>query len=564
MKIRDFLLKHWLLLVVLAVGAFLRFYGLLDSPISLYSDEVDLGYQAYSLIKTGCDYSGYCLPLQFHSFGDVRTPIPIYLTAIVHLLGVPLDLAIRLIPAIFGFLGILSTYLLLRNLAEREIFDLKLPKLGLFGALVLTLIPWHFTYSRIGFELTILYFFVVHGLYLFTKYIIERRVSLILISSLLLGLTPMIYSTAKLFVMLFPLVLLSFPGSLSLLKKNNYFKTSLLILFLPLAVLVLNGGAASRFSYISVFTDPTLKPEVNLSRLEDLGPMPPVGSAPSLPSRLFHNRPLMIADTIIRNTYKLFSTDFLFLSGDPNLRHSPASSGMLYRTIAPLLLLGLYFLIRYSHNKIFLFIFLLLATAISGSVLTRDGGNHASRSFMMVLPLVLLSGIGLAYLYEQKKVIFCIFALAILAESTFFIHDYWYHYRYASERVFSAGVKEVVSLTMKQPDSPVIISPKYEHPLIFYLYYTRFDPSRFQQFAKSKTVYNSTEGKNNLEGNRIGDTNFYIATMIDYKKKPDSLPNAFYYLTRAEADIVELGLTGKKSAIINLPSGEPLYYEIHF
>jgi hypothetical protein len=263
------------------------------------------------------------------------------------------------------------------------------------------------------------------------------------------------------------------------------------------------------------------------------------------------------------NVFSLLSTDFLFTKGDPNLRHSPENWGMLYRSLLPILLIGIYFLIRFRHDRLLCLLLLLVAFSISTAAITREGSNHASRSFMMVLPCVLLAGIGLAYLFSIKKVFFSIFVVLLLAESVFFVHDYWFHYRYDSERSWSAGMKDVIVASQKYPGQPIIISPKNDNPLIFWLYYTQFDPKKFQQLVKSNTVYNNMSGTSNLEGNRIGDTNLYIATPVEYKDALTvGLPGAVYFLTRLEVDSKGAGGMGGKSAIIKLPSGEPLFYEI--
>lgn len=565
MNFKSLLKKYWPLLLILLIGGSLRLYGLLQNPISLYSDEVDIGYQVISLLKTGCDYTGHCFPIQFHSFSDIRTPLPIYFTALIHLVGVPLDYSIRLSSVIFGILGIFATYLLIENLASEKLFNLKKYPFGIIGASILALIPWHLTFSRIGFELTPLYFFVTFGVFLFTEYLIKGKIKLLYLSFLFLGLTPMIYSTAKMAVLFYPFILLSLPGSLILFKNYKLIATSLTILFLPLIILFISGGADSRFQYISIFTDPTATTAVNFMRQQDSGPIHNVGASPSILTKLFHNKPLFYVNNLSNNFFNLLSTQFLFTKGDPNLRHSPENWGMLYRSLLPILPFGVYILIRYRRDRLILFLGLQILVAMFTSAITRDGGEHASRSFMMLLPLVIIGTIGLAYLKDLRKILFYIACFTIFFESVFFLHEYWIHYPLASEGSFSAGMKELIRETEKFPGQPIVISPKNENPLIFYLYYTDFDPRTFQNFVKTNTLFNNTEGKNNLDGNRIGNTNLYIASLIDINHKPvQVLPNAVYYLTWLEFYNSKISNVATVSDIIKLPSGKPLYYEIHY
>jgi hypothetical protein len=66
------------LIAILIVAAFLRLWKLSQVPVSLFGDEVDVGYQAYSILKTGRDYYGNFLPVHFHSLAEWRTPLYIY------------------------------------------------------------------------------------------------------------------------------------------------------------------------------------------------------------------------------------------------------------------------------------------------------------------------------------------------------------------------------------------------------------------------------------------------------------------------------------------------------
>ena len=63
---RKFVLKNWILISIIVLASILRLYKLDKVPVSLFGDELDVGYHAYSILKTGRDYSGNFLPLHFH------------------------------------------------------------------------------------------------------------------------------------------------------------------------------------------------------------------------------------------------------------------------------------------------------------------------------------------------------------------------------------------------------------------------------------------------------------------------------------------------------------------
>src|SRR3990167_1678244 len=138
-------LKTYLLIGILVIATVLRLWRIDQVPVSLFGDELDVGYQAYSILKTGKDYSGNPWPLHFQSLAEWRTPLYLYSAVpTVALFGIT-PLGVRLPAAIFGILTIPIMYLLGRELTKSE-------KIGLLAAVVLTFSPWHLQYSRAGFE----------------------------------------------------------------------------------------------------------------------------------------------------------------------------------------------------------------------------------------------------------------------------------------------------------------------------------------------------------------------------------------------------------------------------
>ena len=57
-----------LLIIIFFLGVVLRFYLLGSIPNGFHRDEVFLGYNAYSIFKTGKDITGNFLPLHLASF----------------------------------------------------------------------------------------------------------------------------------------------------------------------------------------------------------------------------------------------------------------------------------------------------------------------------------------------------------------------------------------------------------------------------------------------------------------------------------------------------------------
>src|SRR5260221_10639040 len=69
----------WLLLIIF-IAACLRFWQLGQVPTGPNWDEAALGYNAYSVLKTGKDEYGTFLPLSLRSYDDYKPPLYMYLT----------------------------------------------------------------------------------------------------------------------------------------------------------------------------------------------------------------------------------------------------------------------------------------------------------------------------------------------------------------------------------------------------------------------------------------------------------------------------------------------------
>ena len=67
-----------LLVVILIVSLVLRYYKIDQIPPSLNWDEVSIGYNAFSILKTGKDEWNQFLPVHFKAYGEYKLPVQIY------------------------------------------------------------------------------------------------------------------------------------------------------------------------------------------------------------------------------------------------------------------------------------------------------------------------------------------------------------------------------------------------------------------------------------------------------------------------------------------------------
>lgn len=462
----------WLLLIILLLAVFLRVYKLDTVPPSLFGDEVDVGYQAYSILKTGKDLSGQFLPFYIKSLAESRAPLYIYSSVLfVSIFGLN-EWGVRL-PAVFwGIISILGIFLL-----TRELFN---QKAALFASLLLSLSPWHLQYSRASFEVTMLLSFIILGIYFFTKGL--KNNFWLFLASLFFGLSFYIYSTATVFTPLLIILLLYLYKQKVKESMKHLFPAGvvLFIIVIPMIWSIYKGEASSRFGGISIFQEKVLLDKINLARKTK-------GNDPKV-EPFFHNKPTVYGQVFTLNYLRAFSPEFLFTQGDPNFRHSIHELGQFYYFEIIFLLLGVWWLLTHSkHNQKKLIIGLLLISPIPAA-LTADGGSHATRLFIMLIPLVILNSLGASYLIErlQEKTVkvglILILILAIL-NIGFYFHRYYAHYPQESWRWWHVGFKQALRFA-KDNDrnySQIVFNNTYEPSLIRFLFWFEYPPERFQK-----------------------------------------------------------------------------------
>ena len=110
----TFVKKNIFLIFIFFLAFFIRIYSIHTTP--LLWDEASLGYNAYSILKTGRDEYGTFLPIIFKSFGDYKPGLYVYLCLpFVYLFGLN-DLSVRLPSIILGSLLPIILYFLIKEI----------------------------------------------------------------------------------------------------------------------------------------------------------------------------------------------------------------------------------------------------------------------------------------------------------------------------------------------------------------------------------------------------------------------------------------------------------------
>lgn len=484
-------MTNLILVIILAIASFFRLFQLGSLPISLFGDEIDVGYHAWSLITTGRDYLGQFLPTYIHSLSEWRAPLLMYITApFVGIFG-PTNLAVRLPVALLGIASVYLVFLFVKTVSNNN-------WLALISALILALTPWHIHYSRAAFEVVPLIFLLLLGTYLFIK----RKYYASLIPFVLTFYT---YSTANLFTPFLVLgLLLIYRPELNL--KHNWIRLIVpTLLVLPMVYNILFGQAAGRFGLISVTNDSKIIDQLIIKRTD-----PWVKS--SLLETFFHNKYFAYATAIGQNYLTALSPQFLFLKGDQYFRHSLSNQGELLWICLPFYLYGLFISVKNiseKHNKLLL-LWLLLSPIPSS--LTQGGGDHATRLFLMLPPLIILTATGFHDALQKIKLkglvlIICIGGLVFSFAN--YWHEYSAHYRYESANLWQYGYESIFTQlkTVQGTGKNIYINNTFQPSLLRFAFYTQYPPSRFQKDFQGDQPDSFDNGL--FKGFRFGDRYYF-------------------------------------------------------
>ncbi len=464
--------KGVFLLLILALAFFLRVYKVTENPPSLNWDEVSIGYNAYSIYKSGKDEWGKFLPLHFRAYGEYKLPAQIYASIPgIAVFGLN-ELGVRITPVVYGTLTVLLLYLL-----TQELF--KKPAVALTAAFLLAISPWHIHLTRASFESSFSVFWVLMGIWFMVKGSTQKK-------WLLLSVIPWViaiytYNAARVFVPLFLLTsFLIYRKEFVKHKKVLLLSVILFVVFLlPLVPFSLRGEVANRYKLVSIFNEPGLIPRIDEARN--------LSSLPEGITRLIHNRVTYTTFYFISNYLVHFTPDYLFINGAPHKQHHVQDIGQLYFIQAPFILVGILLLFKTRSPHRWLLLTWLLLAFIPVAV-TRDSIPHALRTIIAAPTYQILTAYGLVFglskikkEYVKRTIVVGAF-IALGVQFAAYLNNYYNIYPKLYSRDWQYGYKQVVSYIKENYDKydKIVFSRTYGEPHMFSLFYLAWDPASYQ------------------------------------------------------------------------------------
>jgi 4-amino-4-deoxy-L-arabinose transferase-like glycosyltransferase len=463
------------LLLIVFIALILRTNQIAQNPPSLSWDEVSIGYNAYSILKSGQDEHGRFLPLDtFASYGDYKPPLAIYATVpFVAVLGLN-ELAVRLPSALFGTLTVLLSYFLVQELFRKSRFT---DHISLITCILLAFSPWHINLSRGGFEANIALSFAVLGVWLVLK--ARDYPKYWLYAWLPFVAAIYTFNSSRVFVILLVPVLVLFTQK-NIKKNIRTFSAGVLIAAICMAPILphlLSKEARLRFNEVNIFTDLSVIDTSNARIAREPG---------SIIGKLVNNRRVGYARSFLLHFMDNLRPEFLFVTGDGNPKFSIQDVGQLYMIEAPFLAIGIVALfIEYPGVAVFL-LYWLIAAVIPAA--TARETPHALRILNSLPTWQIFIAYGIMKSIKKlPKILPGVLILAYAFSIVYYLHTYYVHYPIEYSGEWQYGYKQAIE-AIKPIESNydhVFITDSIGRPYMYTLFYEKTDPKDLFRTVRS-------------------------------------------------------------------------------
>lgn len=441
------------LFIVIAIAALLRLPFLATIPNGFFIDEAANGYEAYAILKTQHDSYGVFMPLFLRAMDDYRTALYAYITIpFIQIFGLN-EFATRLPSALIGILTVFVLYLLGKTIFNQQI--------ALVAALLLAISPCHVQFSRIAFEAIIFTLLFCLGLLCFIKSL--RQANYLILSASIFGLSLCTYFSARIFVPLFIVCLvIIYRNHLRKMRTQTIIASAIfIIVFVLLLQFSLSPAGMARAKAVGITT--------NLVEF-------------------------------LQNYFSYFSQNFLFLHGDPNLRHSTQKLGELHLFEIITVLTGIILIVKQRRKEHQLLLCWLVLYPIPAAFTQPE---HAIRSIIGAPLFAIISAYGFSQIanlisYSYKKYFKFIAILIVILSIIWFGKNYFVEYPKYSTDEWLFGMREAITYAENSSNSCAIASSRIANGIsitYFILFYTQYPPEVYQRSPIPVSTQNYSLGK---------------------------------------------------------------------
>lgn len=435
-------------IALLIFNFFIRLYKIDANPSVISHDEVYYMTEAKTILLDFSDPSGTWSPLSLTSANPLYAELPGFVMSILTFFTFdnPLLAAkithIVLTTGLCFILGYLS-YLFTKNI-----------KFAFLTTILATVNPWLFQFSRMGFDSIFSLFFYFLGITLYIRNksyhklwaLIPFFIGFFQYQGLKIVFVPLIFLTV---------VYVYLQEQKTITKNNKYIYSAITLIFAVLlfsiTIFRLQNQKASDRAKDIIFSDHTYNTTNVFKQRQQ--------AIDTNYNKFFINKFTVISERFLNQYLESFSPQQLFLKGEA-LRNpfSVFNHGMFYLIDLPLILLGLFFLLKEEKTqKTAIYLLSLILIAPLPSAINSTGIWIMFRSSLMIPVFVILSSYGLYVLWQNlNKYLFAILIILYVVFVTRFFFFYFHTYpilgtsgEYFSERILANYIKRNPELEIK-------------------------------------------------------------------------------------------------------------------
>lgn len=438
----------------------------------LNSDEASFAYNGYSIAETGKDEYGTFMPSRFKAFGENKLPVTIYtISAFVKIFGLS-EVSSRLPFILIGISAPILFFFLANKLFKNT-------AIAIVAAFLASLSPWIQIMSRHIHENVIIMLLTIVAMLFFVKLLNKFTFKHVIVISLLSGVALFTYHIGKVLSVYFFAMLIV----ILFMQKKSFsiiFKSALIFL-IPVIFFLFTEfqNPSTRVSNLLFINNAGFTASIEEQRREHN-------------SRIVHNKASQSAITLTQRYLTYFSPEFLVINGDNNARFGFKGISPITPVTYVLFFVGLYYVFKNNEKYRLLIVSLLLVAPVTASLSWQE--YSLTRSFIMIIPILLLASYGAIYLLNEMKWKFAlpILSLGILAGYLFFTFYSWdfyfQHYPQKKEAVYAwqGGYKELNAYIKEHYNETkqFYITKKLGQPYIFTLFYLAYPPAEYQKQAQ--------------------------------------------------------------------------------
>ena len=397
-------MSKWLFALILSfiflIGLTVRFYRLGEVLVSLYWDETAILVDARAIAATGQDMHGNAwLSAIFPSYGDYKLPVYIWLASISVKLWGASNWALRLPSALAGMATIFIGGALASQLAG-SIKKQHQQSIFLWTAFIIALTPWSILFSRTGFEGHVGQLLMATSIWLAFK--TKKHWVWGLAAALLGGLATYTYFSIRfVWPVVFVATICLFAGPQR--KGQNLWRWLGLNLILPLLIFTLSLWPMYRSPFYKISNQFRLSATsvLNMADWPVVSNQYKLSAGNTLFDKVIYHPKVLLIRELAKNYADNLSSDFLFFTGDPNLRHGTGRHG-LFLTIFILPFIYGWFVLFTKHWRVGVLLLLWWLTALLPASVPETT-PHALRSLNALVPLTVVIGWGCFYGWQKIK-----------------------------------------------------------------------------------------------------------------------------------------------------------------